>query len=208
MTAIIRWGSMVAMALLLSHMAEAQVQAVPAVPPSGAPVLPDRAAERERIHRERTTIEQNLQRAQADCYQRFAVEDCLRSARRKARSEQAVLRHQEVLMDEQDRRDRSAQRLQSIDERQRIRAGETPSHAVGIRASRGTVSTARPRAKPQEETRARQEQRRQALQRQAMEGRQNQAAKLQAAQERKARVQQRQAQDAARGRTPAAPLTP
>ena len=203
-----------ALALFLTALAGAQAPDVRApVAPSAVPSEPqDSAVERERIRREREAIDQALQRTQVTCYQRFAVEDCLRAARRQARKEQAVLRQQESMMDDRERRERAAQRLQSIEERQGARTADAPL-GVAPRASHPQKSPAAlPRALPAaskpDTARASPEQRRQALQQRAAVERQRQTEKQQAAQERKARVQQREEQDAARGRQPAAALVP
>lgn len=127
MTTISRAGSGVLLVLQLwSALAIAQEPAVqaPAAPSSAPSGVLDRTAERERIRRERQAIDQSLQHAQAACYQRFAVEDCLRAARRRAREDLAVLRQQESMMDDSERRERAALRLRSIEERQSIRAAE------------------------------------------------------------------------------------
>jgi len=197
----------VILVLLWTGLASAQV---PAAPSSVSMGTADHTAERERIRREREAIDKNLQRTQVACYQRFAVEDCLRAARRQARTDHAVLRQQESLMDDRERRERAAQRLQSIEDRQSARAADAPEPpAIAPRASRpGPLPRARLPASPPDAARTSQEQRRQTLQMRAAEERQRQIEKQQAALERKARVQQRQAQEAARGHQPAAPLTP
>lgn len=205
MNALLRRCTGGLLALLLTGLASAQAPVAPAPASSG---VRDHTAERERIRRERGAIEDTLQRTQASCYQRFAVEDCLRAARRQARKEQAVLRQQESAMDDRERRERAAQRLESIEERQSTRVADTPP-VIAPRASRPQTSQgAHPPARPLETARARPQERRLALQQRAEVERQRQAQKLQAAHERKARLQQRQAQDAASGRPPAAPLVP
>lgn len=215
MTTISRAGSGVLLVLQLwSALAIAQEPAVqaPAAPSSAPSGVLDRTAERERIRRERQAIDQSLQHAQAACYQRFAVEDCLRAARRRAREDLAVLRQQESMMDDSERRERAALRLRSIEERQSIRAAEalpaSVPRASPPQASQAALPRVRPPVRDPETTHANKEERRQALQQRAAAERQRQAEKLQATQERKVRVQQRQAQDAARGRKPAAPLVP
>lgn len=209
MTAISHLGTGVFFSLLWVALAAAQA---PAAPSSVSPGGLNHAAERERIGRERLAIDEALQRTQAACYQRFAVEDCLRTARRRAREHLAVLRQQESMMDDRERRERAAQRLQSIEERQNTRGAEVPS-VIMPRASHpqkplGVLQRAHPQARQADSAQANQEERRQALQQRAAVERQRQKEKQQAAQERKARVQQRQEQDAARGRKPAAPLVP
>ncbi len=87
-----------------------------------APTPIARAAGREAVRKEREAITQTLRQAEAACYQRFAVEDCLRNARRHARDAQAVLRQREAVWDEAERQERAAQRQQDIQQRQNDRA--------------------------------------------------------------------------------------
>lgn len=201
MMAVVRRVAAGALALLLSTLASAQASVA-----SGAL---DHAAQRERIGRERLAIDETLQRAQAACYQRFAVEDCLRAARRRAREDLAVLRQQESVMDDRERRERAAQRLHGVEERQQGRGADVPPAAVP-RASRTQEDSLRPQpqARPPDAGRPGPQERRQALQQRAALERQRQTEKQQSAQNRKARAQQRQDEDAARGRQPAAPLVP
>lgn len=204
MMTVVRRAAAGGLALLLSTLVSAQAPVA-----SGAL---ENAAQRERIGRERRAIDETLQRAQAACYQRFAVEDCLRTARRRAREDMAVLRQQESMMDDRERRERAAQRLHSIEERQQGRGADAPPVAVP-RTSRPQASQEdsprpQPQARPPDAGRAGPQERRQALQRRAALERQRQTEKQQSAQNRKARAQQRQDADAARGRQPAAPLVP
>ena len=59
------------------------------------------------------------QRDEAACYKQFAVEDCLRSVRTKAREAGDRLRAQEVELNDAERREKAAERLRSIEEKQK-----------------------------------------------------------------------------------------
>jgi colicin import membrane protein len=204
-------------ASLVATAAGAQVQQER---PLGASVpaeqeAPTRAAGREAVRKERESIARTLRQAEAGCYQRFAVEDCLRDARRRARDAQAMLRQREAVWDEAERQERSARRQQDIQQRQNERAVPAP---VRPAASRDSVAPEAGQAKAaqradhlvqkQEDARKAQAQHRQAVQQQAAQARARHIERVQAAAVRKARIQQRQAEDAAKGKKPAAPLPP
>jgi len=74
----------------------------------------DIGAERERIASERAQHEARYLDAEAACYRRFAVSDCLRDARRLRRAALDELRRQEVVLNDLERKDRAAQALQRI----------------------------------------------------------------------------------------------
>lgn len=179
-----------------------------------APGLPqieaDRSAERARIREEEAVITRRLQQAEAACYQRFAVEDCLRAARRDARTQRAALRQRESLLDDAERRERAARREQDVARRQAEHAASEPQMAAPRAPrepdSRGPRLRAGTQGGREAAARAHQERQRQALDQQAARNRQQQREKQQAADERKARVQKQLEEDKARGRQPAAPL--
>jgi colicin import membrane protein len=77
----------------------------------------DAGAERERIRSERTAAELRFAAAQRECRARFAVNDCLEKVRREHAAVDADLRRQELVLNEAERRRRSAERQQAIDER-------------------------------------------------------------------------------------------
>ena len=72
------------------------------------------AAERERIARERADVQAAFTKQEAACQNRFVVTPCLEAARKAEREAQARLRRQEVLLDEQARKQRAAERAQAI----------------------------------------------------------------------------------------------
>ena len=81
-------------------------------------VAAHRKAERDRIAREREALTARRQQEEAVCYQRFAVEDCLRGVRAKARETHDRLRAQEIELNDAERREKAAERLRAIEDKQ------------------------------------------------------------------------------------------
>ncbi len=81
------------------------------------------ARERARIAAERQQAQQRYGQEEADCYQRFAVNDCLREVRKRRRVALEELRRQEIILNDERRAAIAAERLQSVDERAADRAG-------------------------------------------------------------------------------------
>lgn len=73
---------------------------------------------RERIAADRARIAEVLAEQERRCYQRFAVNDCLREARRQQREALAVLRREEIALNAEDRRRREAERVQRLQARE------------------------------------------------------------------------------------------
>lgn len=180
-----------------------------------------RTAEHERIRRERETLRSRRQQDESNCYQRFAVEDCLRRVRAEVREAEARLRAQEIELNDAERKEKAAERLRLIEERQ----GAAPAPMTP--SSDGTVLRSTPRAAkaaagPQREqeaakradelrTRVQKQAHEQAVRttenaQRAAEARERHARTLQAAQERRTRVEKARADAQAQGRVPAAPL--
>jgi hypothetical protein len=80
------------------------------------------ATERERITRERADVQAAFTRQEATCQQRFIVTPCIEAAHKAQREALARLHRQEVLLDEQARKQRAAERAQAI--RENISADE------------------------------------------------------------------------------------
>ena len=77
----------------------------------------DDTAERQRIAAERAVVEQRFNAALAVCQTRFMVTDCLDRARAERRQALDQLQRQTLLLDDEKRRARAAQRLQAIQRR-------------------------------------------------------------------------------------------
>ncbi|MGC4080255.1 MAG: hypothetical protein QM702_25040 [Rubrivivax sp.] len=94
----------------------------------GAPATSDLdgRAERSRIAAERAAAESRYKAEQAECRQRFVVTACVDEAKARRREALGRLKHQELVLDEQDRRRRAAARLQAIEEKQREAAARPP----------------------------------------------------------------------------------
>lgn len=121
------WRLAFALAALLACGVQAQV-----VPPAHAPAHtpadkpagthaqdPQVAAERARIAAERTRINARFAQEEKACHQRFAVNDCLNRNLAWQRAELAELRRQEIVLNDDERRRRAAERIDTLDEKAR-----------------------------------------------------------------------------------------
>lgn len=100
-----------------------------AEPPPGAD-----ASERRRIARERAEAEARGRAAEAACAREFAVSACLRQARSERRTTLRQLDRQQALLEEAQRKQRAAQRLARIRERQEAAAREPARPPVEVRS--------------------------------------------------------------------------
>ena len=75
------------------------------------------ARERSRIAAERQAADSRYAQAEAACYARFAVNDCLNQAKAARREVLADLRRQEVSLNDDERRRKAAVQQQKLDER-------------------------------------------------------------------------------------------
>jgi hypothetical protein len=96
---------LVLLLLLLSTVAAAPARAISAA---------DDAAERRRIAAEQAQVEKAYAAREAECRQRFIVTSCLDAARRDRREALEKLHRQEVVLDEAQRKQRAAQRIEEI----------------------------------------------------------------------------------------------
>lgn len=188
-----------------------------------------RKAGRERIRNEREAVAATRHQEEAACYQRFAVEDCLREVRATAQRAEGRLRTQELELNDAERRQKATDRLRAIDEKKKTlpnapHAGKRSEGAVrearGIAARKVPADPQSVKAQRDQEAAQRAQEQRQRLQthtsRQAgraaanaanaSKARERQARTLKAADERRARVKQSSADTAAPVRQRAAPL--
>ena len=93
----------------------------------------DAAAERARIARERSTVEARAKAAEAACASQFAVSACLRQARAERRTALRSLDRQGAALDEAQRKQRAAERLARIRERQEAADRREVSPPVEVR---------------------------------------------------------------------------
>lgn len=193
--------------------------------PAKAVSAAHRKAEHERIHSERAAITAKRQQDEAACYQRFSVENCLRDVRAKVRDAETRLRNQEIELNDAERKEKAAERLRSIEEKTKgvpaapAQGGAPGASLRGAPAANPQSNKATMSQREHDAERRAQDQRNR-VQTQATEqatrntqnadraakARARQAEVIKAAEERRARVEKSQADAAAAGRTPAAPL--
>ena len=156
--------------------------------------------ERARISSERAAAQSAFVSRERDCQNSFVVTSCVETARRDLREVQLRLRRQEAVLDEMQRRERAAQRLETIRNRP-LAAEPTPRHAVASepRAVKTGTPHVRAHAAPAPKLSDEERQRAKALSEQKFE------AASQAASARRAAVERRNAERAASGKG-AAPL--
>lgn len=174
----------------------------------------EEAAERARIGAERATVEQRHAAEERDCQTRFAVNDCLRAARKRRADALADLRRQEQTLDDAARRQRAAQRQVELDERQSPETREAEARerrerlaAQQVRQAQAEQEAARRAARAASAARAPDAQRPHGRQPDAEAARREREAfeaREREARERKARVLER----AAKPRKPASGLPP
>ena len=151
-----------------------------------------------RVQREREALAQELPQAEAACYQRFAVEDCLADVRKRHRQALAQLRQQEQAMRAQERQQQQRERAQQLQEKQQaqppVRSMPPASSALVARER----EQAQARAERASAAAARAQQQRERLQ--AQQSREAQRAAQVAEREAAARAQFQQKQQAAQQR--------
>ena len=151
-----------------------------------------------RVQREREALAQELPQAEAACYQRFAVEDCLSDVRKRHRQALAQLRQQEQAMRAQERQQQQRERAQQLQEKQQAQPPVRPMPP----ASSALVAREREQAQAQAErasaAAARVQQQRERLQ--AQQSREAQRTAQVAEREAAARAQFQQKQQAAQQR--------
>ena len=151
-----------------------------------------------RVQREREALAQELPQAEAACYQRFAVEDCLSDVRKRHRQALAQLRQQEQALRAQERQQQQRERAQQLQEKQQaqppVRSMPPASSALVARER----EQAQARAERASAAAARAQQQRERLQ--AQQSREAQRAAQVAEREAAARAQFQQKQQAAQQR--------
>lgn len=78
------------------------------------------ARERTRIQAERVLAQSRFDDAAAECYQRFAVNDCLRDARDTRRDVLADLRRQDLSLNSEEARRKAADRLTRLEKKSTV----------------------------------------------------------------------------------------
>ena len=108
----------------------------------------DATAERARISAERARIETAFLAQEKGCYRKFAVTDCVNAARAARRESLAVLRKQEVVINDAERRQRGATRLSDIEQKAAPSraADDAARHEKALESQKGRELRAREKA--------------------------------------------------------------
>jgi len=111
------------------------------------------AAERSRIAAERSKAEVDFRAQEKLCYRKFAVTECLNSAKARRREMLANLRRQELSLNDAQRKRKGAERLEDIDQRslekqqheaeqrQKALAGQDDRQARAAQQAEGRAAT-------------------------------------------------------------------
>ncbi|HEY0201435.1 MAG TPA: hypothetical protein VGC24_07060 [Burkholderiaceae bacterium] len=168
-------------------------------PVDGA-VLPsthvDREAQRQRIAVQRQRIEAEQAQAQDECLGRFAVTSCQTDVRARYREPLADLRRQELLLSDDERREKGAARRATLDQqtREHLEAESKPLPGPGEATTRpDPASQASQRAKDAADRASQQNNRRQEQRQSAAE--RNEKAAAATSQQQRYMERQRQAQE-------------
>jgi hypothetical protein len=99
----------------------------------------DQAEQRNRIAAERRAAEQHYQGQASACASRFAVAACIEQAKAERRSTLDVLRRQEILLDDAQRKARAAERLRSIANKRVQAESRPPAPGPAVQAPRASA---------------------------------------------------------------------
>lgn len=99
----------------LGVLAGAQSAAQQPAVPAEAPRSID--AERARISAERARLEEGFLAEDAECYKKFAVNSCLGKVNERRREVMGDLRRQEILLNDEERRNRGAEQIRKTEEK-------------------------------------------------------------------------------------------
>ena len=89
-----------------------------------------RAVERARINVARAALQTETQARERACYQQFSVNACLSEVRAKRRAALAELQSQEIVLNDQERKERAAKALAGQAEREATHAGKAEEAAA------------------------------------------------------------------------------
>lgn len=146
-------------------------------------LLKERAQVREQLQHEitqqRQQIEANKLEAEKACWQRFAVEGCLRDVRAQAREQDNVLRARELDINNEARQEKAAERLRAIEQKKNEKQASAPV-TTNVRGKEAAAVPSVPTSTPPVDIEQAQAERTQAAQARAAET-QARVAKQQAA---------------------------
>jgi hypothetical protein len=170
----------------------------------------DTSSERARIARERAAVEAQAREGEAECTTRFAVSSCAAKVRAERRSKIQSLDRQSSLLDEAQRHQRAAERLERVRQRQAAAASAPPVAIALPRVARPAAppSSAAPQAPKAEAREAAKASRRDAEARNAARRAEASASRTREAQAYREAVERRNREREAGMRKPSAPLPP
>lgn len=105
-----------------------------------------RAKERQEIAAQRAQIQQRKLEAEKECWQRFAVESCLREVRSKAREQDTVLHERELQLNSAERQEKAAERLRTIEQKRSEKRVPAPVNATSRSQESGGAHPAKSQA--------------------------------------------------------------
>lgn len=113
-------------------------------PHSREALLAERAQVREQsrqeIEAQRQVIEARKLEGETLCWQRFAVESCLRDVRAQAREQGNVLRTRELAINSEERQEKASERLRTIEQKKSAKQASTPVQ-TSVRKGEAPAST-------------------------------------------------------------------
>jgi hypothetical protein len=169
-----------------------QAQPVPAAEAAPSPQelqqrAQQRAQERQDILHTRSQIDARRVEGEKACWQRFAVDNCLREVRAQAREQDTALRERELRINSEERQEKASERLRAIEQKQREK------HAPALMTS-STKQGAQPAVKTPAELAREQQERQTAAQQRAAAQVQREAAHTAGVAEREAKSEAERAQ--------------
>ncbi len=106
-------------------------------------VVQSDSADRHRIAQSRAEVNRRFHVQEAACYAKFAVNDCLETARRVQRQALGVLSREEMVLNETQRRQSSAERLKAIQAKSQAQADRRERNRQDRALPEGDVRSAR-----------------------------------------------------------------
>lgn len=129
-----------------------QAQPVPAAEAAPSPQeLQQRAQERQDILHTRSQIDARRVEGEKACWQRFAVDNCLREVRAQAREQDTALRERELRINSEERQEKASERLRAIEQKQREKHAPAPMTSSTKQGAQPAVKTPAELAREQQE---------------------------------------------------------
>lgn len=133
-----------------------QAQPVPAAEAAPSPQelqqrAQQRAQERQDILHTRSQIDARRVEGEKACWQRFAVDNCLREVRAQAREQDTALRERELRINSEERQEKASERLRAIEQKQREKHAPAPMISSTKQGAQPAVKTPAELAREQQE---------------------------------------------------------